>query len=759
MKRRFCYISVIMLIMLFIAACAKEKEVPTADHPAQEEIDLSLGFEAGEVDEYQEIAENSRFLLSANLKNGEISILDKASAKIWYSNPIDMKNDTIANGFNKVALFSQILLTYETTETVIMNVGSFMGSVSKSGLTYRIDDESIIFKYSFAKEELMVPVRYSITEDEFVAEILTAGVEELGTNKIATIDLLPFFGAGSAQDSGYLLVPDGSGALIRFNNGKATTKGYEKNLYGFDSGVNDMLLNTNTGVNTSFTLSENSYLPVFGEKCNDDGFIAIMTDGAARAQVKARAAGNYTSYNNVWSSYNYRTVGTVRLVQKEMNRASASIPEKQPDTSVNYKVLYKFLETGQADYSDMAKLYREHLIETRGLTARTKDGDIPFYLDLYGHIRKTKAFIGIPKDTLIVTTSIADSKAIVEQLDQAGIGNIVLKYNYWMKNGYYQTIQTNAKVEHKLGSLKELQELSKLLEEKGGSLYLATELMNVYKTGKGVSKLDDVLDSVANTPQAQYKFRLDVALPDNRYDPWFLIKPSHLSKYYNKFLNNFSKTGLSNVAFESMGSMAYSELASDGTSRTSIPGMNGLILDTALKSIDNIMLSGANDYAAVYATHILNTPERSSNYDIEDDNVPFFQLVFHGYVNYSISATNLSSNPGDMALKCLEFGASPMYSWVARNSDELIGSKTDHLYSADYTRWITFAAEEYGKINGVLKDTATLEITSHRLLQEGVTETVYGDTLRVIVNYNNDRVTIDGNLISAKDFLVLSEAK
>lgn len=757
MKRRFRYISVIMLIMLFIAACAKEKEAPTAEPPAQEKIDLSTGFEAGNVDEYQKISENDRFLLSANLKNGDISILDKASAKTWYSNPVDRKEDTIANGFNKVALFSQVLLTYETTETVTMNVGSFMGCVSKSGLTYRIDNGSIIFKYNFVKEELEVPVRYSITEDEFVAEILTAGVQELGTNKVSTIDLLPFFGAGSAQDSGYILVPDGSGALIRFNNGKATTKGYEKNLYGFDSGVNDMLLNTNTGVNTSFTISENSYLPIFGEKCDDDGFIAIMTDGAARAQVKARAAGNYTSYNNVWSSYNYRTIGTVRLVQKEMNRASASIPEKQPDTSVNYKVLYKFLETGKADYSDMAKIYREHLIETAGLITRTKEGDIPFYLDLYGHIRKTKAFIGIPKDTLIVTTSIADSKAIVEQLNQGGVDNVVLKYNYWMKNGYYQTIQTSAELEHKLGSLKELQALSKQLEEKGGSLYLAAELMNVYKTGKEVSKLNDVLDSVANTPQAQYKFRLDVALPDNRYDPWFLIKPSYLYKYYDKFLNNLSKTGLSNIAFESIGSMAYSELASDGTSRTRIPAMNGLILENALKSIDNIMLTSANDYAAVHATHILNTPEKSSNYDIEDESIPFFQLVFHGYVNYSISASNLSSNPEDMALKCLEFGASPMYSWVARNSDELIGSKTDHLYSADYSRWITFAAEEYGKINDVLKDTATLEITSHRILQEDVTETVYGNTLRVIVNYNSTDVTIDGNLISAKDYLVLSE--
>jgi hypothetical protein len=442
-----------------------------------------------------------------------------------------------------------------------------------------------------------------------------------------------------------------------------------------------------------------------------------------------------------------------------MDRIAASIPEKAPDTSLNYKVLYRFLPNGKAEYSDMAKAYREYLVQTTGLTIRVKSGDIPFYLDLYGYIRKTKAFFGIPKDTLIVTCSIKDTINIVDQLNQSGISNIVLKYNDWMKDGYYRTIQTKAKIESKLGTLKNLQALNQKIESSGGSLYLSSELLNVYKMGKGVSKYRDVLDSVANTPQAQYKFSLDSALPDSRYKPWFLIKPSLLSKYFDAFLKNYKKIGIPNVAFESIGMMAYSELSTNGTSRTEVTMINSSILANALKKIDHIMLSGANDYAAVYATHILNSPVKSSNYDIEDVSIPFFQLVFHGYINYSLGATNLSSNPDEMLLKCLEYGASPMYSWVARNSEELIGSKTDYLYSADYEKWIDYAIEEYSKINGVLKDTSAKEITSHRILQEGVTETVYGGSLRVIVNYNSTEVTIEGNLVPAKDYFVLTEVE
>jgi len=758
-KKIYLLATVLFLSALFVIACSKTESETEANTGPAEEIDLTTGFETSSEDGFKSVFENDNLQLAANLKNGEIAVLDKRSGKTWYSNPMEKEKDALANGFHKIALYSQLLLTYTTDTGVVMNVGSFMGSVSRSGLSYRIDDNGIIFKYNFVKEELVVPVRYSISETDFIAEILVAGIEELGTNKITNIELLPFFGAGSMEDEGYIMVPDGSGALIYFNNGKSNAKDFSMSLYGFDNGVDDRLLNSLSANQAAFTLSENVLLPVFGEKCNDDGFIAIMTDGAARGGIKARSAGTYTSYNNVWSTYNYRIVATVRLMQKEMSEKSVSIPEKKPDISVNFKVLYRFLEKGKSDYSEMAKVYREYLLQTTDLAVRTQEGDIPFYLDLYGHIRKTKSFLGIPKDTLITTTTVKDADNIVSMLGDNGIEKVVLKYNYWMKDGYYRTIQTGAKLEKKLGSMQELKQLNDRLRQNGGDLYLAAELMNVYKTGKGVSKYSDVLSSVANTPQVQYEFQLDSAGRDTRYKPWYLIKPKKLSLYFDKFLANFEKSGFGNVAFESVGTMCYSELATNGTSRNRIPGMIQDILHTASERVDGIMLSGANDYAAVYATHILNTPAKSSNYDVEDASIPFFQMVFHGYVYYSLGATNLASSPENMVLKCLEYGASPMYSWVGRNSEELIGSRTDELFSADYQKWLDFAVSEYAEINSILKNTATLPITSHKILKSGVAQTVYGDEIRVIVNYNSNAVTVDGREINGNDYLVLEEGK
>ena len=90
---------------------------------------------------------------------------------------------------------------------------------------YRIDpDGSIVFLFDFPNEKFRVPVRYALNGERFDASILTDGILEYGTNKIKSIEFLPYFGAGGMNEDGYLFVPDGSGALIYFNNERLTAR-------------------------------------------------------------------------------------------------------------------------------------------------------------------------------------------------------------------------------------------------------------------------------------------------------------------------------------------------------------------------------------------------------------------------------------------------------------------------------------------------------------------------------------------------------
>ena len=73
--------------------------------------------------------------------------------------------------------------------------------------------------------------------------ILYDDIREYGKSKITRIDLLPWFGAGAADEEGYLFIPDGSGALVDFADNTHDAPTYRMPVYGSDPAV-DLLLKT-----------------------------------------------------------------------------------------------------------------------------------------------------------------------------------------------------------------------------------------------------------------------------------------------------------------------------------------------------------------------------------------------------------------------------------------------------------------------------------------------------------------------------------
>ena len=750
MKRYLSLFLCTILVMSLFSGCAKELTAPAL----AEYVDFTTGFRLASdaENELVQVSENSRFVLYANLSNGEAAVKDKRSGETWYTNPPDKSEDGLAGGFNKNALQSTLTMVYTTSVSVDMTCGSFMSSVRKDGLYYRVEpDGSVIFYFDFPNEQISIPVRYRIQEDCFTAEVIAHGIAEYGTNVIKSIDLLPFFGAGGSKEEGYLLVPDGSGALIYFNNDRLTAKSYSKPLYGFDNGTSDKIMG-GAASTAYFTISENQQLPVFGVSKGDQGFLAIITEGAARGGVNANVAYKYTLYNTVWPTYNYHTIGTVRQTQKDGTENITAAPEKKTEVWENFKVSYYFLEEGKNTYADMAALYRGWLMANKGLTPLEATGDIPLYLDLYGYIEKTKSFMGIPAELRISTAPVEDVNALLDGLQLPGV---VIKYNYWSSGSYFDRIPTKLKPDSKVGSQKELLALQQRLVENGGGLYLSADLMNIYKPGRGVSQYGGVLRNAANTNQRQYAFSLSSAMVDTRYDAWYLLRPSLIARTFTGYASDFAGKGYTGLSLENAGGMLYSELSTSGVGRNQMKAIMDGTLGTVAQTAGSLMLSSANDYAAVHADHILLTPSKASNYDIEDVSVPFYQLVFHGCADYSLSPVNLSSNPADTTLKHLEYGASPMWSLITRNADELIGSRMDRLFSADASVWQDFIRAQYVQLNGALKGVRAAYMVGHSILSENLRLVTYSDGTEIYINYGDISTTVDGVTLPAKGYAVV----
>ena len=111
---------------------------------------------------------------------------------------------------------------------------------------------------------------------------------------IYNIAVLPYFGAAGLDDTGFMVVPEGGGAIIDFNNGKVTQNYYYANLYGWDMAQERKAVVHDTDV----------YFNTFGMSKNEDSFICILEDGVSYGAIQADISGKTNSYNSVYAVYN-----------------------------------------------------------------------------------------------------------------------------------------------------------------------------------------------------------------------------------------------------------------------------------------------------------------------------------------------------------------------------------------------------------------------------------------------------------------------
>ena len=73
-----------------------------------------------------------------------------------------------------------------------------------------------------------IALEYRLADDGIEVSVPASMIEENGGGSLYRIRLLGYFGAAGADEEGYLVVPNGSGSLIYFNNGKSSVENYSR---------------------------------------------------------------------------------------------------------------------------------------------------------------------------------------------------------------------------------------------------------------------------------------------------------------------------------------------------------------------------------------------------------------------------------------------------------------------------------------------------------------------------------------------------
>jgi hypothetical protein len=167
------------------------------------------------------------------------------------------------------------------------------------------------------------------------------------------------------------------------------------------------------------------------------------------------------------------------------------------------------------------------------------------------------------------------------------------------------------------------------------------------------------------------------------------------------------------------------------------------------KTGKSLLLNQANDYAFPYATDIENVPMAHNDFSMVNYEIPFYQMILHGYVNYSGTSINLMdySNRSEVILKLLEFGAAPHFTFSYEDSTELKYTGLNEFYSTTFDNWKDDAISIYNEANAVLKNVQGASIVKHENLDVDarVKKITYDNGVIIYVNATNTAFST-GNL-------------
>jgi hypothetical protein len=197
-----------------------------------------------------------------------------------------------------------------------------------------------------------------------------------------------------------------------------------------------------------------------------------------------------------------------------------------------------------------------------------------------------------------------------------------------------------------------------------------------------------------------------------------VIAPSSFEDIFEDLEDDAKKLGLKGLALGTIGSDIASDFDEDEPYNRE--DSKGQIKDTLNKVREagyEIMMEGGNAYAVGYATHILSIPLDSSRRAQASEAVPFFAIVYHGYLSYAGSPTNMAGDIRYETLKLLENGANPYYVLVYRNSEKLKEDVTlSQYFSISYENWKDDIIESYTALNKVLGPVMNATYENHEFL-------------------------------------------
>lgn len=675
--------------------------------------------------------ENEWYRLTLEENYSVMNLVDKTTGEVWSSLPTDTYFDMEAlNPMWKMRTSSLFQLGYTNIASglgVIVNSPLLQMDYTAAGLR---KDNELYVSYDLSQPSIRLTLVFSLEEDGFRVRIPFDGIEEYGTQfSIVNLAVLPYMSGATDMADGYYLYPDGSGAIMEFQDiahiGESSysytvygdVQNYEKFLLPFEAETPDVML------------------PVYGVNINDRGYIAILTQGDANARISVSCSTKMVAVNGLYGEFLYRQGFKDSRVKTStvLSYAGGIIPGDR-------EIYYRFLETGNTDYNAMAASYRSYL-ESRGIEYGSAEGGYPLLLDILMGIEEE----GLLFDEWQQVTDFEQAGEMTEDLKSRGVDDLVVNLKGYTKHGYFSE-PNSFRINSSIGGKSGLKNFLKTAGELGVPASLDYHLLYAWDRIGGFSTQRDII------------YLGNYTVLTDTDEELFLLGPDAALSKFHKFDAKAEKYDISGYSLGGIAdTLAYSYNSRSRYHSAQVAGeWEGLLGELADK-YDLLTLEGGNAYVLGYADYLKNIPSKDQGFRFTTRSVPFYQLVVHGLAGYTTEAGNLSGDLAGAKLKWVEYGYIPYFELTSEGSENLMYTEYNELFTSGYDRWRDEILEVYGELSDSVGFLAQEIMTEHVSLGRELYRVTYGNGVRVYVNYADYEQTADGIMIPARDYVVAAD--
>lgn len=688
------------------------------------------------------VARNDAYVLSFE-QEGFNLLLRSATGDpdevLWSSIPAEDVEDTLEKS----------TLNIRVQDTQLRNEQMLESSAAEHISAEKIDN-GIKLTYYFDKVEISVPVCFTLRKDS--VKISIDGKEIVHGNKryqlIAAQPAPMLCRASVEEEDSYLFIPSGIGGTVE-------NKITPDMANSISSGTaNAASIELETTVNEP----DSTGFRCYGLKKGNTGLFCIAEDTPGAVGFQMRAGDVRYAYSAIspmffFADYDYFygvyvTDGLIKQLSEPY------------DGTVSVGV-YPLAEE-DADIMGMAKCYRNYLIREGFLSEeKTAPATSPYSVTYYGGVLTTSSIAGVPTKTLKKMTSFEDAQSITQELtDATGVAPSVRLSGYGDTGVNIGGIAGGYQFASLLGGDKARTGLEEYCKKSGISLFTDFNLIYFGKSGDGFSYSGDSAKT-AILHAAEIK---PVTVPMRDFDEsqvYRLLARSSLSKAVDKLLTMANKKSISGISLKDLGKVSYSDYG-NGTEYAVAAKMETdtkSYLERIKKAGYKLAVKGGTYYSTGLSDTVFDAPVETSGRLYFKNEIPFYQLVFHGITPMYSPAINTVTDARYNLMLAASTGTGLGFGIIKDMDTSYMETNVEKLYAMVYEDNRQLIKDFVTRYKDIYESVQSSKISDYEILDNGITKTVFENGISIYANHTSREQDSPVGKLDAYGFVMDGEAR